>query len=116
MTTNSLGTWSIKLLATDWVIIRHNTEKRNRDTRGNYLPTDASTNVECKLPSSLNTTQLAAQNLKCLGGWDMRSKFVNDVRASYTDRDILLLDAGDLQSGTYQMPTYGTIIIPTGDG
>ena len=49
----------------------------------------------------MTAAQLATQNAKCLGGWDIRAKYVNDVRAQIGSDNVLLLDSGDMLSGTY---------------
>jgi 5'-nucleotidase len=84
------------------------------DTRGNYLPTNVASLLECAPTHGMTPTQIQALSLNCLGGWDMRARYINDVRSAYGAGNVLLLDAGDLESGTlffqkykYEMPaTY----------
>ena len=48
----------------------------------------------------MNSTAKANIDKTCLGGWDSRTTFVNKFRAEVGHENMLLLDTGDILSGT----------------
>lgn len=81
------------------------------DTRSNFLPIDASSLLECAPTYGLNSTQLATYAKKCIGGWDIRAKFIRDFRNSVGAENTLLIDAGDMLSGTLFFQAFNSTMI-----
>ena len=80
--------------------MRFPTAKIHSDTRSNFLAIDQSSLLECVPTYGMNSTEYAQHASTCLGGWDIRSKFVSDFRADVGSDNVLLIDAGDMLSGT----------------